>query len=266
MPELAEVEYYRRRWNPGLGQRVLAIRLREGKRLLRGVDVRAVRKSLPGSTLVASGARGKQMVFRFSNGAWLGLHLGMTGQLSVARQDFAPSGHDHLVLYQQRQALVFRDPRQFGRVRFHPGPDTPGWWADLPEPLSSPSFTVATLRQFLQRHRRAPMKAVLLLQDGFPGIGNWMADEILWRAHLHPRVPAGRVGDGASAVLWRVVRQVCRGAMQHVSGNFGDPPKGWLFNERWSGDGHCPRDGKALRRATIGGRTTAWCPGCQPWT
>jgi formamidopyrimidine-DNA glycosylase len=184
--------------------------------------------------------------------------------IAVAAPDFAPARHDHLVLYQRDRALVFRDPRQFGRVRFATTPAAPEWWAALPEPLTAPSFTVARLRQFLQRHRRAPLKAVLLRQDGFPGIGNWMADEILWRARLSPQLPAGRVGTPASAVLWRVVRQVCRGALRHVSPAYADPPRGWLFNERWHDEGHCPRDGARLRRATIGGRTTAWCPRCQP--
>jgi formamidopyrimidine-DNA glycosylase len=263
MPELAEVEYYRKQWNGGLGQRILGVELHHAKRMFRGVDPAALQRILTGAKLVSSEARGKQMVFRFSNGAWLGLHLGMTGKLSEARRDFRPTRHDHLVLRQRKRALVFTDPRVFGRVLFHTGPGTPDWWAQLPEPLTSRAFTVGTLRRFTQRHARAPIKAVLLRQEGFPGIGNWMADEILWRARLHPGVAAGRLKEPEAKQLWQVVRQVCRGAMKYVAKDFGDPPKGWLFNERWNGQGRCPRDGQRLIRETIGGRTTAWCPSCQ---
>src|SRR5262249_3745830 len=149
-------------------------------------NVRALRTALPGARLISSEARGKWMAFRFSKQAWLGLHLGMTGELRVEGPKFEPGRHDHLVLYQKQRALVFTDPRVFGRVLFHRSTGVPEWWARMPAPLTSESFTLATLRAFLQRHRAAPIKAVLLQQSGFPGVGNWMADEILWRAGLHP--------------------------------------------------------------------------------
>ena len=264
MPELAEVEYYRRRWDPGLGQTILAVRLHGGKRIFRGADLAVLKRVLSGTTFTVSEARGKQIAFRFSNGAWLGVHLGMTGKLAVEQAGFKPARHDHLVLEQKARALVFSDPRLFGRVLVDQGPGTPDWWAGLPEPLTAPTYTPAKLHRFVQRHARAPLKAVLLRQEGFPGIGNWMADEILWRARLHPGLRAGRLTARDARLLWRVVRQVCRGALQHVAADFSDPPHGWLFNERWNDQGRCPRDGRRLRREAIGGRTTAWCPECQP--
>src|SRR6185295_16242934 len=113
------------------------------------------------------------------------------------------------------------------------------------------------------RHSHAPIKAVLLLQSGFPGVGNWMADEILWRAKVHPRTPSGRIANETIAKLWRAVNFVCRGALRSIAANLADPPKQWLFHQRWDEQGHCPHHAVALRRATIGGRTTAWCPQCQ---
>src|SRR4029077_11120825 len=97
-----------------------------------------------------------------------------------------PEKHDHLVLFQKERALVFRDSRQFGRVRFHHGNDEAAWGkSDVPE-IVSPKFNREFVAQFLDRHRKAPIKTALLLQNGFPGIGNWMADEILWRAKVLP--------------------------------------------------------------------------------
>ncbi len=263
MPELAEVEFYRKQWNSGLGRKIVAVQLHADKRIFLGADTRALRTLLPGTVLRNSEARGKQMLFRFSRDLWLGLHLGMTGTLRTEKRGFTPARHDHLVLTQAGRMLVFADPRQFGRVLFHHGPDVPQWWAKLPPPVTSPAFTVAGMESFLRRHGRLPLKAALLLQQGFPGIGNWMADEILWRTRLHPRTLAERIDGEAMRQLWRKVRWVSRGALAIIGKDWSDPPKGWLIHERWTGNGVCPLHKTKLARATIGGRTTAWCERCQ---
>jgi len=172
------------------------------------------------------------------------------------------------VLFQKKQALVFTDPRQFGRVLFAQGKAAPPWWQHLPPEILSRQFTAAHLSARIGRHRSLPLKAALLQQETFPGIGNWMADEILWQARLHPRTKAGSLDERQQRELWRVTRFVTRRAIQTVakkSGrrDFGDPPRGWLFHVRWRRGGACPRDGTPLRHETIGGRTTAWCPACQ---
>ena len=264
MPELAEVEYYRKQWDVGLRKRIAAVQLHARKRVFRGTDTRALVRELTGSRLVQSTARGKQMVFRFSGGRWLGIHLGMTGALRVEPAGFRPLTHDHLVLQQAKHALVFRDPRQFGRVRFHHGGGTPEWWSEAAPEISSAGFNARYVSDFLMRHRRAPIKAVLLLQSGFPGIGNWMADEILWRARLAPSTRCGDLDRTQQALLRRSTRFVSSAALRIVGHDDGDPPKSWLIHQRWNPGGVCPRDGTSLARATIGGRTTAWCPKCQP--
>ncbi len=263
MPELAEVEYFRKRWDSGLGQRVVRVAMHGGKRLFRGADPAVIARVLRGATLLASETYGKQIVFRFSKGAWLGVHLGMTGKLSAEPADFAPGRHDHLVLFQKECALVFSDPRMFGRVRFHHGEGAPDWWADLPPAMLSREFTLTRLREILQRRARAPLKSVLLMQQFFPGVGNWMADEILWQARLHPRLAAGRVPAAAARVLWRVARKVCRVALKSIGVDWSDPPADWLIHFRWKKSGRCPKHRTPLSHATIGGRTTAWCPRCQ---
>jgi Formamidopyrimidine-DNA glycosylase N-terminal domain len=123
MPELAEVEYFRRRWDDGIGQRVVRVELHGEKRVFRGSDPDLIQKTLRGAKLRDSETRGKQIVFRFSKGAWLGIHLGMSGKLRVETANFSPRKHDHLVLVQKPRTLVFSDPRMFGRVRFHVGKD-----------------------------------------------------------------------------------------------------------------------------------------------
>src|SRR3954469_7259017 len=140
MPELAEVEYARKRWDAGIGAKIIGIDLHATKRIFRGADTRELKRQLTGRRLLSSVARGKQMLFRFSGDNSLGIHLGMSGSMRTELPDFRAGNHDHLVLRQSKQALVLRDPRQFGRVRFHHGKSLPDWWSGAPE-IHSPEFT-----------------------------------------------------------------------------------------------------------------------------
>jgi formamidopyrimidine-DNA glycosylase len=276
MPELGEVEWFRRQWQPGVGAKILAVQMHEKKRIFRGLDTKILRDQLTGSTLLSSEARGKRMLFQFSGNHpktiraresirnWLGIHLGMTGTLRVECPSFVAGKHDHLVLRQAEHSLILRDSRQFGRVRFHHGTDAPGWWKDgIPE-IASSSFSYAFFNGFLQRHRRAPIKAVLLRQEGFSGVGNWMADEILWRAHIFPGRTAETLSEPERKVLWRETRIVARQSLKILGMDDSHLPRNWLIHQRWNSTGVCPKHRTPLRRATIGGRTTAWCPKCQP--
>jgi formamidopyrimidine-DNA glycosylase len=263
MPELAEVEYFRRQWNAGIGHRVNKVALHARKRVFRGTDTRAVQGELTGARLLGSSARGKRMLFRFSNENWLGLHLGMTGRMESAPADFPPQRHDHLVLFQNERALVFRDSRQFGRVQFHHGKKSPPWWSDTVPEIASRKFTRRFFNRFLDRHGRATIKAVLLMQSGFSGIGNWMADEILWRARIFPAKRTVKLTECERAQLFRATKFVARESLRIIGPNDSSLPRGWLIHERWRAGGKCPRHGTILRRKRIGGRTTAWCPRCQ---
>jgi formamidopyrimidine-DNA glycosylase len=269
MPELAEVEWYRKQWDAALGARISRVELHGEKRLFRGADPQALADALTGATFRSSEARAKQMLFRFSRGrdpahaSWLGIHLGMTGKLRLEPKSFQPGKHDHLALVTARGTLVLQDARMFGRVRFAVGAEPPAWWSALPPAVTSEEFTLERLRQFLQRRARLAVKAALLVQTMFPGVGNWMADEILWRAKMSPRTLCGRLNKVRAAALHRSARDVCRIALKTVGVDFSDPPSGWLYHARWKRDGSCPRCAAALKMATIGGRTTRWCPRCQ---
>jgi formamidopyrimidine-DNA glycosylase len=271
MPELAEVEFFRKRWSAGHDTKVLAVHLHEGKKIFRRCNTALLTKKLAGATLLDSETAAKQMLFRFSGGSWLGIHLGMSGELRVEPPGYVPTRHDHLVLVQKRRQLVFNDPRMFGGVLFHSGKAEPGWWTKIAPAILSPAFHVDVVAAFLRRRARAPIKAVLLMQEGFPGIGNWMADEILWRAAIHPKRPAGSLTPAEVRALHRECRRVCRLALDTIAGKgrYLPPdlnahiPKSWLFWHRWENGGRCPRTKKLLRREEIGGRTTCWSPARQ---
>jgi formamidopyrimidine-DNA glycosylase len=275
MPELAEVEWFRKQWDAGVGAEIVALRLHTRNRVFRGSDLRKLSRRLIGAKLLSSHARGKRMLFQFSGDnpeiigadenirSWLGIHLGMTGKIRVESASYHPGKHDHLILFQKERALVFTDSRQFGRVRFHHGTDEPNWWkSDAPE-INSHEFDQKFVDRFLDRHRKAPIKAVLLRQDGFPGIGNWMADEILWRAQILPSKRTGKLTARDRVRLFRVTKFVVRRSLETLGKDFSDPSRDWLIHQKWKPDGICPIHRTLLRHATVGGRTTAWCPKCQ---
>ena len=280
MPELAEVEFFRKRWAlAATGRRIVRVQLHATSKIFRGAKPLAVRRALTGAKLVSSETQAKQMLFRFSGGGlsrgrsrgWLGIHLGMSGELRVEPATYVPGKHDHLVLTTARNALVFEDPRMFGRVQFHQGVTAPTWWTSIAPAILSSKFTVGIVAAFLKRRARAPIKAVLLMQERFPGIGNWMADEILWRAAIHPRRAAGSLTTDETRALWRQSRRVCQLALDIIAGkgaqlppeHNADIPDSWLFRHRWSAKGRDPVTGTPLARATIGGRTTCWSPARQ---
>ena len=263
MPELAEVEWFRKQWNPGLGAEVVDLSLHTRNRVFRGENLRELQRRLIGAKLLSSHARGKRMVFRFSGGNWLGIHLGMTGKIRIERADYRPAKHDHLVLFQRERALVFTDSRQFGRVRFHHGVDEADWWKSEAPEINSREFDQECVEQFLDRHRKAPIKAALLMQNGFPGIGNWMADEILWRAKMLPSKRIRKLTSRDRAALYRATKFVVRRSLETLGKDFSDPPRSWLIHQKWKRNGICPIHRTPLRHATVAGRTTAWCPKCQ---
>ena len=263
MPELAEVEYFRTQWDPGFGHKIERVQLHARKRVFRGSNTRALVRDLTGSRFLRSQSWGKQMLFEFSGGNWIGIHLGMTGKLRIERSGFQPEKHDHLVLHQAKRALVFRDARLFGRVRLHQGISPPDWWRAGGPDIHSAAFDQEFIDGFLKRHARAPIKSILLLQSGFAGIGNWMADEILWRAKIAPLRLAGGLSRAQRDRLFRETRFVAIESLRIISPRFADPPRDWLIHQKWKRNGVCPRHRTPLRKAMIGGRTTAWCPRCQ---
>ncbi|QYM78401.1 Fpg/Nei family DNA glycosylase [Horticoccus luteus] len=271
MPELAEVEFFRKRWSVAEGERIAAVFTHPRAKIFRGTDPAALARELPGARLLDSAAAAKQMLFHFNGDRWLGVHLGMSGELRVETSAYVPAKHDHLVLRTAQRALVFADPRMFGRVDFHLGAGPPAWWTKIAPPLLSRAFTAAAVAAFLRRRRRAPIKAVLLMQERFPGIGNWMADEILWRAAIHPQRLAGSLTAAEVRTLWRECRQVARLALRTIAGVGGKLPpdlnvhipRTWLFWHRWEDGGLCPITKKPLVREEVGGRTTCWSPARQ---
>ncbi len=267
MPELAEVDYYRKQWSAGIGEVVSRVLVHPAARIFRDTPAAAMERGLPGRRFLASHGHGKQMMFEFSDGAWLGLHLGMSGELRTGAPDYEPAKHEHFVMVLESVSLVFSDYRMFGKVTLEITDDgqAPLWWQKLPPQLMDRGFTKKRMSDFIRRFPRTPLKTLLLDQRGFPGIGNWMADEICWQLKISPQTPSGGLDEPALDALWKMTRRVSREAMRVIGADWGDLPDSWLMNHRWRDGGICPRRGckNDLTRADLRGRTTCWCPVCQ---
>ncbi|GAA1855212.1 formamidopyrimidine-DNA glycosylase [Pseudonocardia ailaonensis] len=225
-------------------------------------ELRAV---LVGSTLRTAHRRGKSLWCTTSEGSVLGIHLGMSGKVVVASADGtevdggdhwefgrAPGDYRHSrfsLAFADGGALHLVDPRRLGRVRLDPPVDTLG-----------PDAAGIDLPRFLHAlgHGRAPVKARLLDQHALAGIGNLLADDLLWRAGLNPARPVDSLTGPERVALHRSLTATVDDALR--GGGVHTLP---LVAHRRR-DGRCPTDGAALVRSTVGGRTTYWCPRHQP--
>jgi formamidopyrimidine-DNA glycosylase len=275
MPELPEVEVTRRGVAPHL----------EG-RVLRGADVREARLRWPvrpdldarvrGLTVAAVARRAKYLVLDLHRGgrpaAALLIHLGMSGSLRVVPRETPLHRHDHLdLLLDDGRVLRLRDPRRFGAVLWtEEEPETHPRLAGLgPEPLGE-AFTGDHLYA-RSRGRTATVKAFLMDAAVVVGVGNIYASEALFRAGIHPRRAAGRVGRARYARLAAAVKAVLTEAIQaggttlrDFTDSEGAPG---YFRQQLAVYGHagapCPDCGRALQKAVIAQRASFYCTRCQ---
>jgi formamidopyrimidine-DNA glycosylase len=154
--------------------------------------------------------------------------------------------------------LAFDDQRKFGEIELIKDIDE-----FLQERGLGPDALGVSLSRFkaiIGKHRGA-MKAVLLNQQLIAGIGNLYADEILFRARMHPATEAARLSDKDLGRLFRATRHVLEKAIT-LKTDFNRLSKSWLLPHRGK-HGTCPRCGRELKLSSIGGRTTWFCSHCQ---
>jgi len=264
VPEVLEVEAYRAlAEQAGLGRTIASVEAPDSWYLKRGLTASQL-QVLVGGHFEAARRLGKLLLLdtRLASGAEgpvLGLRFGMSGRLVVdGRVGTGPLWHSPrgcLPRY-ERFAVVFADgghlgisdPRRLGGVEVEPSEARVGF--------DAATLTPGQLARALSTSR-APLKARLMDQARVAGIGNLIADEVLWRAGLAPSRPAGSLSP---AELRRLHRHL-RAALAQM-GARGGSHTGDLMAHRTPG-GRCPRDGQPLQRDRVGGRTTWWCPAHQ---
>jgi formamidopyrimidine-DNA glycosylase len=256
VPEVLEIEYYRRLAEGAIGRAISVVDAPDAWFLKGGLTSAALADVLVGTTFVAAERRGKLLLLPTDRGPVLGLRFGMTGRLVLDGR----AGIDRLAYASSREvaawerlrvefddggALVLVDARRLGGVVLDPPLEGLG-----PDVLSvRPAELAAALAA-----SRAPLKARLMDQARLAGLGNLLVDEILWRAGLDPARPAG----GLTPAELRRLHRHLRATLAELIAS-GGSHLGGLMAARERG-GRCPRDGAELERRTIGGRTTYSCP------
>lgn len=262
MPELPEVERARSLIaQAALGRRIEAVD--DGDEwVCRPHAPGEISHALTGAKLTAAHRRGKAMWVETDADVVLGLHLGMAGRVVVddaaegdppgggeaagGARTAHPRGWDRFTLtFADGGRMALRDKRRLGRVRLDP--DLSGIGPDAAE-VGREAFRQAV------GAGTAPLKARIMDQSVIAGVGNLLADETLWRAQLSPHRPAGELEDDELDHLRRTLRAATRDAIRRGGVHTGEIIP---FRRR---DAACPRCGAPMERATIGGRTTWWCP------
>lgn len=259
MPELPEVETFKRYLDgTSLHQRITNVDVRDAY-VLKHVSTRQLTQWLKGRRFENSRRHGKHLFVRAGDELWLRLHFGMTGCLQyLKRNEEPPKTARVLFSFANNRRLAFDDQRKFGEIEVI---------KDIDEFLQTrglgPDALGISLSQFktiLGKHRGV-VKAILLNQQLIAGIGNLYADEILFRVRMHPATEAVRLSDKDLTGLFRAMRYVLEKAIA-LKTDFNRLPKSWLLMHRGK-RGRCPRCGRALKLATIGGRTSWFCAHCQ---
>ncbi|MGH8162264.1 MAG: bifunctional DNA-formamidopyrimidine glycosylase/DNA-(apurinic or apyrimidinic site) lyase [Gammaproteobacteria bacterium] len=270
MPELPEVETTRRGVEPFLrGRRIAALVVRE--RRLRQPNPRGLEARLAGADILGISRRAKYLLLATERGYAL-IHLGMSGSLRIADAGLAPTRHEHYDLrLDNDRVLRYRDPRRFGLLLWAGArPERHPLLARLgPEPLGL-DFDGAYLYG-ASRSRRAPVKAFLMDSHIVAGVGNIYANEALWRAGIHPRRAAGRIGLARYTLLAEAVRAVLTSAIAEGGTTLrdfvaaeGSPGYFRIHLTVYDRAGEpCPRCGTPIRREVIAQRATYFCPRCQ---
>lgn len=262
MPELPDVEVYKQYLDStSLHHRIRSIDV-SARRMLQGVSSRALDAALTGHELVETRRHGKHLFVRISGDGWLRLHFGMTGALQYFKREAATPSHTRLRLdFTNGYHLAFIDVRMFGAIGLVDDVDEFVAGEQLgPDALA---LDAAGFRDALAGHR-GPIKSTLMNQHVLAGLGNIYTDEVLFAAHVDPRARTEGLRDATVRELHHATHEVLEQAID-ARVDVDRFPRSFLLRHRRT-DETCPRCGRPLRHARIGGRTTYYCPHEQPRT
>ena len=272
MPELPEVETICRALQSKVkGETICNVNVLHNQ-VIEPLDAASYRSALLGSTLTSFARRGKYIIGTLSTPGFIIIHLRMTGQLHWTEPAVPLLPHTHLIFTMTSgNELRYVDIRRFGKVRYQFNIEEDPTLACLGTEPFDAELTPHSFHQLLQR-RHSPVKAILLDQSILAGMGNIYADEALFTAGLHPERHASSLSEEECTELLRAIRFVLEESITHRGSSMRDycnidGIKG-TYQEMWrvyrQTGSPCPRCGNAIRRITVRGRSSHFCPVCQP--
>jgi formamidopyrimidine-DNA glycosylase len=264
MPELPDVEGYRRFWAEHAEGRSVRRVVTTDEAIVRNATPRALDRALRGRTFGHADRHGKWLLAWTTDGPAAVFHFGMTGWFVWGDSPVAPEPrhrHDRVIVELEGGGEVrYRNMRKLGGVWLaHDEAEANAVTGGL-----GPDALAVDRRRFRERlaPRRGGAKAVLMDQTFVAGIGNLLADEILWQARIHPKRRLEALDADDRDRLFDSMRKVVRESVA-VHGDYIPTKKRWLLYVRGAPGAVCPRCGTPLERTVAAGRTTWFCSSCQ---
>ncbi|XP_073048408.1 formamidopyrimidine-DNA glycosylase isoform X2 [Primulina eburnea] len=276
MPELPEVEAARRAIEENcLGKRIKNSTVADDPKVIDGVSPSDFEASIVGKRIVAAHRKGKNMWLQLDSPPFPSFQFGMTGAVyvkgvavtkykrsAVKDTDEWPSKYSKFfVELDDGLEFSFTDKRRFAKVRLLDDPVSVPPISELgPDALLEP-MAVDEFCNSLSK-KKIGIKALLLDQSFISGIGNWMADEILYQARIHPQQSASSMSKENCSTLVKCINEVIKNSVE-VGADSSQFPSNWIFHSREKKPGKAFVDGKKIEFITAGGRTTAYVPELQ---
>ncbi|HCQ99475.1 MAG TPA: hypothetical protein DIU48_08645 [Acidobacteria bacterium] len=276
MPELPEVERARRLIEGvAAGHRIKRVTCARDTIVFDRVSPNRVRHVLAERTVVAVHRHGKHLWLELDQRPWPCFHLGMTGEV-FARGGTPPQLNStppvqtkawpprftkiHLVIDTGAE-LAMTNKRRLGRIRLR---DDPARELPISRLGFDPLLDLPSPQRFVDalHSRSTTIKALLLDQTFAAGVGNWIADEVLYQARIDPRRRANALSVAEAKRLRTKLKRIIETAVL-VDADKSLFPRDWLFHRRWGRKRGTTIRGKPIEFLTIGGRTTAWVPAVQ---
>ncbi|CAH1447636.1 unnamed protein product [Lactuca virosa] len=276
MPELPEVEAARRAIEENcLGKKIKRSVVADDAKVIDGISPSDFEASLTGKTIVAAHRKGKNMWIQLDSPPFPSFQFGMAGAIyikgvavtkykrsAVNDDDEWPSKYSKLFIeLDDGLELSFTDKRRFAKVRLLQNPASAPPISELgPDALLEP-MTEEELFKSLSK-KKIGIKALILDQSFISGVGNWIADEVLYQARIHPLQSAATISKEQCGALHKSLKEVIEGAVE-VGADSSQFPSNWIFHNREKKPGKAFVDGKKIEYISAGGRTSAYVPELQ---
>lgn len=269
MPELPEVETTMRGLErPLAGRAIASVVVRNP--VLRWPVPAHLNDTLAGRSIRSLSRRAKYLLIHFDHGTLI-MHLGMSGRLCHLAAYEAPEKHDHVDLILDNGALVrLRDPRRFGAVLWAEDAALHPVLAGLGvEPLEC-GFNGEWLYRNI-RTRTSAIKQVIMDGRLVVGVGNIYASESLFRAHIHPQLPANKLSQAQCERLVQEIKATLADAIRAGGSSlrdfFGADGNPGYFQQEYfvyaRTHAPCKVCGTPIATLRQGQRSTFYCPRCQ---
>lgn len=261
MPELPEVETFRKKLSTALkGKTIKDVHVHPDKIVFAGKSPIAVKRAFLGKKIKKCERKGKYIWFEMNHRPWPVFHLGMTGSYAITTElpDKKLKSVKLVLEMDDGTFMIFKDPRRFGRIFILDNPLEQRPLSFLGPDVLKELPSSKELHALLSS-RKAPIKSLLLDQSLLSGIGNWMADEILFQSGINPARPANEITSQEFKNIHTKTNSVTKFAVKY-NADYDKYPKSWLFHHRWGRKAGKVSTGDKIKHSVVGGRSTAWVP------